>query len=206
MICSSRQTVRVAGRDRLGNRPASGLARRMLGAGTMFSHPRAPLSRIVFAGVLGGLASTVLSGLLGLLTANDARGAVSKVGAGAWQLLRAEGAMVLGTTVLDGGASASAILGAVVVGLLVHLSASVLFAALLDRMIPSLAPLPPATTGLAFALVVYVFDYHVLTILFPWFAAMRGLVAMSVHLTFGLVTALALAAPAPARSGIAPQH
>ncbi|TPQ31740.1 hypothetical protein [Cupriavidus pinatubonensis] len=47
-----------------------------------------------------------------------------------------------------------------------------------------------AAAGLVFGAVLYAFDFHVMTMAFPWFAAARGQTSLATHLVFGLVAAL----------------
>lgn len=47
-----------------------------------------------------------------------------------------------------------------------------------------------AIIGAVFGLALYVFDFHVMTQIFPWFAELRGWPTLASHLLFGIVAAV----------------
>lgn len=75
----------------------------------------------------------------------------------------------------------------------VHLVLSIAFGLVLGAIIAPFqldSSIGMATlAGLVFGLALYAFDFHVMTLAFPWFSEGRGQGSLAMHLVFGLVAA-----------------
>ncbi len=150
----------------------------------MHSHhlvPRAPDWRA--AAISGALAGVVF------LLVEVA--ATMLMGASPWAPLRMTAAIIMGQGVTMGAQTyAPTVLAG---ALIVHFALSVAFGLLLGAV---MAPFQldssigmASVAGLVFGLVLYAFDFHVMTLAFPWFGAARGQASLATHLVFGLVAA-----------------
>jgi hypothetical protein len=135
----------------------------------------------IVAGVVAGALATLAQ--IGLWFAAGQNG---------WTLLlrdsRLTAALVLGEPVLSpsGGFDIRVLLAATVV----HLSLSVLYAAVLLPAAKRLAPFQSLSAGAAFGALLYFFNLYGLTIVFPWFTVARGGITLMVHLVFGMAVML----------------
>jgi hypothetical protein len=160
---------------------------------TRFEH------EVLLAGLLGALAKLLVETTLAPLVLLSP-----------WAVLRLTAAIVLGAHVASPEAHFGVVEG--LVGLLVHLALSVALAVPLTFIVRRFRRGVGIAIGVAFGVAVYLFDLHVVTFWFPWFAAMRGLVQLLAHAAFGAVVALAFftlhppptleeRAPEPPRTG-----
>lgn len=103
-----------------------------------------------------------------------------------WLPLRMIAAIALGTGVLpETGFSLEVALAA----FLIHFGLSIMTAWILAPLIEG-SPLSRALlTGLGLGLVIYLVNYHLLTLAFTWFGGMRGWLTLLNHLLFGAVMA-----------------
>lgn len=107
-------------------------------------------------------------------------------GGSAWGPPRMMAAILMGPAVLT---PATFELGIFVVGLLVHFALSIGFAVAISLLVRAL-PLGAALgVGALFGLGLYLFNFYVMTGVFPWFANARNWISVSVHLVFGLCAA-----------------
>ena len=133
------------------------------------------------AGIAAGTLATLAQVLLWIASGQDA-----------WMLLlrdsRLTAALVLGESALSpsGGLDVRVLLAATVV----HVSLSVLYAAVLLPAAKRLAPVPSAAAGAGFGALLYFVNLYGLTIVFPWFAVTRGGITLMAHLVFGLAVML----------------
>lgn len=134
------------------------------------------------AGVVAGTLATLAQVLLWIAAGEDA-----------WALLlrdsRLTAALVLGEPALVpvGSLDVRVVLAAT----LVHFSLSVLYAAVLLPAAKRLAPVPSLSAGAAFGALLYFFNLHGLTIVFPWFTVTRGSITLAAHIVFGMAVMLA---------------
>jgi hypothetical protein len=137
--------------------------------------------RSTVAGIVAGTLATLAQVLLWSATGQDA-----------WMLLlrdsRLTAALVLGEPALSplGGLDVQVLLAATAV----HFSLSVLYAAVLLPAAKRLAPVPSLSAGAGFGALLYFFNLHGLTIVFPWFTVARGGITLMAHLVFGTVVML----------------
>jgi hypothetical protein len=134
----------------------------------------------VIAGVIAGAIFLLLEVVMALV-----------MGKSPWLALSMMAGIVMGPGVATATAGLSAGLLAVALG--VHFLLSIVFGLLLAA---SLAPFNldsslgmASLAGLVFGLALYAFDFHVMTMTFPWFAEARGPATLVTHLLFGLVAA-----------------
>lgn len=113
-------------------------------------------------------------------------------GEDAWALLlrnsRLTAALMLGKPVLSplGGLDVQVLLAATAV----HFSLSVLYAAVLRPAAKRLAPVWSLAVGAVFGALLYFFNLHGLTIVFPWFTVTRGGITLAAHIIFGMAVML----------------
>ena len=114
--------------------------------------------------------------------------------AGPWRISQLIAALVLGTGILQPSDAGGFSVGVVAVALVIHYAAGVVFgmaAAVIgagyhyDR-----SPAAMAAMGAVFGAVLYVFSFHVATLVFPWLAELRGWSTFAAHLIFGVTGAL----------------
>lgn len=74
-----------------------------------------------------------------------------------------------------------------VVALLIHLWLSIMTAWILAPFVGDMAMPKAVMLGAAAGLVIYVVNFHVLTLAFTWFAGIRGISTLINHLVFGAV-------------------
>jgi uncharacterized membrane protein YagU involved in acid resistance len=96
----------------------------------------------------------------------------------------------MGSGVANGADFSVAVVG---VALITHYVLGALFAAVLALILESahLTANPGASlfAGALFGLLLYLFNFHVLSGLFPWFAELRSWAAVMGHLLFGMIAA-----------------
>jgi hypothetical protein len=137
--------------------------------------------RLIVAGIVAGTLATLAQVLLWIGTGQDA-----------WSLLlrdsRLTAALVLGESALSpfGGLEVRVLLAATAV----HFSLSALYAAVLLPAAKRLAPVPSLATGAGFGALLYCFNLHGLTTVFPWFTVARGGITLMAHLVFGMAVML----------------
>jgi hypothetical protein len=142
----------------------------------------------VAAAVAGFLAGAVLMVLEGVWTLWLG----ASVGNGdPWSTSRMLAAMVLGRGVLDASGFS---LGVVVLALVIHYLLGIAFGLALAVLVTEFhsegKPGAMETLGALFGVVLYLFNFHVMSFAFPWFAQMRGWSTFMAHLVFGISAAL----------------
>lgn len=137
------------------------------------------------AGLLAGAVLMVLEGVWTLwLSTSVAQG-------DPWRTSRMLAAMVLGRGVLEGTGFS---LGVVVLALAIHYLLGALFGLALGALVTEFhgegKPGAMETLGALFGAVLYLFNFHAMSFVFPWFAQMRGWSTFMAHLVFGISAAL----------------
>lgn len=136
---------------------------------------------LIVAGIVGGTLATLAQVLLWIAAGEDA-----------WALLlrdsRLTAALMLGKPVLSplGGLDVQVLLAATAV----HFSLSVIYAAVLRPAAKRLAPVWSLAVGAVFGALLYFFNLHGLTIVFPWFTVTRGGITLAAHIIFGMAVML----------------
>ena len=126
------------------------------------------------AGVVAGL---VLIALEMLLTA-------SVVGS-PWVFPRLMAAIVLGRGVLPPPATFAP--GVLLVALLIHLPLSIAYACLIAFVLHRWGLVVGIVGGAAFGFALYLINFGTVFSIFPWFAPMKGWIALWAHVVFGAV-------------------
>lgn len=113
------------------------------------------------------------------------------LGGAMWEPLRMTAAIVMGHNVLPQNAGFD--VAVILMALVVHFTLSAILGITLAAVMASFSfdsSFGMATlTGVSFGLVVYWFDFHGMTHVFPWFADARGAASLGTHVVFGLVAA-----------------
>jgi hypothetical protein len=112
-------------------------------------------------------------------------------GADPWQMTRQIAAIVMGWETLQSTGFDALV---VAVALLTHYALGVGFGLVLGwilagfRLDANLGAM--LAVGVAFGLVLYLVDFHLMVRVFPWFESLRGWPTLAAHLVFGAVAAL----------------
>ena len=83
-----------------------------------------------------------------------------------------------------------------------HLVLSLVYAAVLAKVIRNLSLAASLFVGGAFGLILYGVNLYAFTAIFPWFIPVRGAITLVAHLVFGITAAAATAAPGAGRAPI----
>ena len=114
--------------------------------------------------------------------------------AGPWRISQLIAALVLGPGTLQPSAVSSFSLPVVAVALATHYAAGVVFgmaAAFIGAGFHyDTRPTVMAAMGALFGAALYVFSFHIATLVFPWLAELRGWSTVAAHLIFGSTGAL----------------
>lgn len=144
-----------------------------------FTHRTPDWRAAVAAGVIAGVVFLVLEVLLMLAT-----------GASPWTMLKMTAAITMGPGVLQ---SAPFQLGVTLAALMVHFFIAIVFVLALSLVITPFqldSSWAMATcAGAVFGLVVYLFNFYVMTAFFPWFAEMRNWATVLTHVLAGVAAA-----------------
>lgn len=105
------------------------------------------------------------------------------VGGNGWIALRYTASMVMGAGVLPPPATFD--LGVLIVALLVHFALAIIFALLLAFIIHRWGLIVGIAGGALFGLALYFVNFYTLTLLFPWFFAIRSWPLLISHIIFG---------------------
>lgn len=130
----------------------------------------------IWAGIVAGAIFMMLEMVL-----------VATVGGGSpWGPPRMIAAMVMGESVLPPPATFD--MGVMAVAMMVHFPLSILFAVILGWMISHwrLNLAVSMMLGAALGIAIYLFDFYVMTAIFPWFAMARNTITFVSHIVFGL--------------------
>ncbi len=104
-----------------------------------------------------------------------------------WTAIRMIAAIPLGQGVLPPPATFDPLI--FIVALLLHIALSLLYALVFVRLLWRLGTSSLLLAGVAFGIVLYIVNFHVFTLVFPWFAELRGVPSLVVHAVFGLMVA-----------------
>jgi hypothetical protein len=143
------------------------------------AHPTLDWGAAGWAGLAGGgiliLLETSLTSLLAKGPTVDA--------------IRPIAAIALGQAVLPASTPFTALVFATAVS--VHLMLSLIYARILAAIIDALelSPGRAAASGAAFGVLLYWINFYAFASVFPWFAAVRGGVALFSHVVYGAATA-----------------
>ena len=133
------------------------------------------------AGFLAGAVLMVLEGVWTLLMDNG----------DPWLTARMLAAMVLGSGVLERTGFS---LGVVLLALFIHYLLGIVFglalAALVTEFHSEHSPGRIETIGAVFGVLLYLVNFHLMSLAFPWFVQMRGWSTLMAHLVFGISAAL----------------
>jgi len=102
---------------------------------------------------------------------------------------RLAAALVMGPSVLPPPASFDLVVMAVATA--VHCAVSLLYTALVARLVEGRSAATATLLGAVFGLALYAVNMHGFTAVFPWFAQARGWITVAAHVAFGMVAAVA---------------
>ena len=143
---------------------------------------------IVLAGIAAGVTSTVAQLALWALLTDALPGIL-------FRDARLAAALVLGARAL------APVNGfdpwPMAVATLVHFALSIAFAAALAPLLGRCSAAAACVRGAVFGIALYALNLHVLTAVFPWFAAARGAITLAAHVVFGMTAALVYCALRP---------
>lgn len=144
-------------------------------ASTTTIPPALDAKAAVWAGVIAGIVFVLLEMLMLPMF----------LGGSAWGPPRMIAAIAMGSDVLAPPATFDAVifLVAVVIHLVLSIALGFVFALLAKGRTIGTAIL----VGVVFGLVIYLFNFYVMTAVFPWFAEARNWVTIVAHLVFGIV-------------------
>jgi hypothetical protein len=135
---------------------------------------------IILAGIAAGILATLTQMLLWVAMGEDT-----------WTLLLRDArltAALLNETALSPTAGFDA--GIMLAATGIHFALSIFYAALLWPLAKRLALMPSLLAGAGFGALLYFFNLHGLTFIFPWFTQARGGITLTAHLVFGMVVML----------------
>ncbi|KAG8149082.1 sodium:proline symporter [Burkholderia catarinensis] len=138
---------------------------------------RVPILWAAFGAAVG---STVIELLLWSIAGED-------VVANLFRDARLTAAIVMGRRVL--GSSTGFDLPVMGVATLVHGALSLVYAAVLAKVVRGLSLGPALLAGGAFGLILYGVNLYAFTAIFPWFIPARGAITLVAHLVFGITAA-----------------
>lgn len=126
-----------------------------------------------------------------ILMVVDLLWSVATTGAGPWATSHAIAAAATGTRPPE---AAAFNVGVVAIALAAHYALGVVSGVVLAAVSAPLGLDATAgkaiVTGALFGLVIYLVNFHGVTNVLPWFAAMRGMATLTAHLVFGVAVAL----------------
>ncbi|OXI29006.1 sodium:proline symporter [Burkholderia sp. AU16741] len=141
---------------------------------------RAHVVSILWAAFGAAVASTVVELLLWAIAGDDAARNL-------FRDARLTAAIVMGRSVLGAsGGFDPLVMG---VATLVHAMLSLVYAAVLARLVRSLSGAVALFAGGAFGLLLYGVNLYGFTAIFPWFIPVRGAITLVAHLIFGITAA-----------------
>ncbi|MPV55209.1 sodium:proline symporter [Burkholderia sp. HI2761] len=141
---------------------------------------RASVVPILCAAFGAALGSTVIELLLWAIAGDDAVRNLLRDA-------RLTAAIVMGRSVLDtSGGFDPLVMG---VATLVHAMLSLVYAAVLVRLVHGLSCVAALVAGGAFGLLLYGVNLYGFTAIFPWFIPVRGAITLIAHLIFGITAA-----------------
>ncbi|WP_175975936.1 sodium:proline symporter [Burkholderia sp. BCC1047] len=136
---------------------------------------------ILWAAFGAAVGSTVIELLLWAIAGDDA---VQNL----FRDARLTAAIVMGRSVLGAsGGFDPLVMG---VATLVHAMLSLVYAAVLARLVRSLSLVAALFAGGAFGLLLYGVNLYGFTAIFPWFIPVRGAITLVAHLVFGITAAV----------------
>lgn len=113
------------------------------------------------------------------------------MGADPWRVPRLIAAMALGPAVLQvGGYSLAVLIAALAVHYVLGTFFGLVLAALMAPFRLDSSVVMAVVSGAVFGLLLYLFNFYVITSVLPWFAEMRGWVTVLGHVEFGVMAGL----------------
>jgi hypothetical protein len=100
-------------------------------------------------------------------------------------------------------------MGIVMMGMAIHLILSILLGLVLGWVISHwrMSQITAIVAGTLFGVLVYFFNFYIMTAVFPWFAMARGTISIVAHAVFGLVLGWAYHAIAkPGSDAVTPER
>lgn len=132
-------------------------------------------SAVTWSGVAAGAVYMILAMLLTpLLLASSP-----------WLPVRWSAAIVLGPGVLPSPDSFAP--GVFLTGMAVHFSLSLAFTAVFARVTQRMSAPLATISGVALGFLLYVVNFHLLALMFPWVAGARSVLVVFLHVVFGAV-------------------
>jgi hypothetical protein len=117
--------------------------------------------------------------------------AATMSGESPWMISRMVAAITMGPGTLDSGAFS---LGVVAVAMLTHYVLGVVFATILAIVIAGFhydtSAAMMVALGAVFGFGLYLFNFHGMSLFFPWMAELRGWATLIAHLVFGMTAAV----------------
>jgi hypothetical protein len=154
--------------------------------------PELDWSAVTWSGVAAGAVFMILEMLLVPML----------LGGSPWLPVRWSAAVVLGPGVLPSPDAFAP--GVFAVGMAVHFALSLAYTALLARITRRLSASGATVAGIAFGFALYVVNFHLLAMAFPWVATARSLLGAFAHVAFGAVAAFTYHAMTHERPGERP--
>jgi hypothetical protein len=136
---------------------------------------------MIWAGVMAGIASTLIEIMLWLIFTDDFPAIL-------YRDARLTAAMVLGSSVLSPAATFD--VSVMLMATLIHFMISITCAVLLALFTARLDIIPAPLAGIGFGIALYVVNLYGFTAIFPWFAQTRGWITLIAHGVFGLTAIL----------------
>ncbi|MBB3222516.1 hypothetical protein [Pseudoduganella umbonata] len=113
------------------------------------------------------------------------------IGTDPWRVPRLVAALALGSPVLQvGGYSLEVLVAALAVHYLLGTFFGLVLAALMAPFHLDSSVVMAVVAGAVFGLLLYLFNFYVITSVLPWFAEMRGWVTVLGHVEFGVMAGL----------------
>ena len=128
----------------------------------------------VWAGLIAGLLFLVVAMILAAVAVGDP-----------WVVLKIFASPVMGPDVIEPATGSDALV--MVVGLLVHLVLSVLFAFLLAIIFHRWGLVVATLGGALFGLILYLINFHGVAYVMPWFYLYRSWMLLAGHILYGAV-------------------
>lgn len=105
------------------------------------------------------------------------------IGQSPWEPVRMSAGILLGPEALSPVSPMD--LGLFLTGLLVHFGLSVAYALAITAIVWRMPRTKAIAVGVSLGLFIYILNFYFLIALFPWFAEVRNIISLALHLAFG---------------------